>query len=277
MTTTLLLRLAGPLQSWGSASRFVQRTTENAPTKSGVLGLLAAAEGRARGADVSDLAALRFGVRIDQPGSRLVDFHKAENHDTGRVMPLSYRYYLTDAVFVAAVEGEDGLIRRLHDAVDAPRFLPYLGRRSCPPSLPLLFADSLSSLPLETALRQVPWQASRWYVRQLQRTAGASGEPSAAEELDLLLDCAAGETPDFSLRDTPITYDPRHRQYALRGVRSDHVNAPPPHDPTAHLRPVPAGAPPRSPGADDGYGTTGGGGPAADRPAPNSPSATDVS
>lgn len=48
--TVLLLRLAGPLQSWGSAARFARRGTENAPTKSGVLGLLAAAEGRPRDA-----------------------------------------------------------------------------------------------------------------------------------------------------------------------------------------------------------------------------------
>ncbi|MEV7715510.1 CRISPR-associated protein Cas5, partial [Streptomyces sp. NPDC088270] len=59
--SVLLMRLAGPLQSWGSAARFVRRTTENAPTKSGVLGLLAAAQGRRRDADLSDLAALEFG------------------------------------------------------------------------------------------------------------------------------------------------------------------------------------------------------------------------
>ncbi len=244
--TTLLLCLAGPLQAWGSTARFVQRTTENAPTKSGVLGLLAAAEGRPRGADLSDLAALRFGVRIDQPGSRIKDFHKAENHDTGRVMPLSDRYYLADAVFVAGVEGEEAFIRRLHAAVGAPGFLPFLGRRSCPPSRPLLlgkasngFVESLSDRPLEDALRAVPWQASRWYQRQSARADGAGGGQAAPEELDLLLDCPPGETPDFSLRDTPVTFDPRHRQYAIRGVRARHMAAPPAHDPLSHLRPLP--------------------------------------
>lgn len=241
--TVLLLRLAGPLQAWGSASRFTRRTTENAPTKSGVLGLLASAEGRPRGSDLSDLAALRFGVRIDQPGTRVKDFHKAENGDTGRVMPLSDRYYLADAVFVAGVEGEDELVRRLHDAVGAPRFLPFLGRRSCPPSRPLLFDESLTDRPLQEALREAPWQASHWYVRQLGRTASATGAPPVPEELDLLLDCPPDETPDFSLRDTPVSFDPRHRQYAVRGVRAGHVSAPPrqdgappPHDPTSHLR-----------------------------------------
>ncbi|MFE9906384.1 type I-E CRISPR-associated protein Cas5/CasD [Streptomyces achromogenes] len=227
--TVLLLRLAGPLQAWGSAARFVRRTTENAPTKSGVLGLLAAAQGRPRGADLSDLATLRFGVRIDQPGTRVRDFHKAQHAESGRVMPLSERYYLADAVFVAGVEGPDELIRRLHQALEAPRFLPYLGRRSCPPSRPLLFKGSLTDGPLEDALRAVPWQASRWYIRQLGRTGAGH------EQLDLLMDCPADEAPDFSLRDTPVTFDPRHRQYTMRGVRTGHVNAPA-HDPTSHLR-----------------------------------------
>lgn len=43
--STLLLRLAGPVQSWGIDSKFEVRRTENAPSKSGVTGLLAAALG----------------------------------------------------------------------------------------------------------------------------------------------------------------------------------------------------------------------------------------
>jgi len=40
---TLLLRLAGPMQSWGLSSRFTIRDTSLEPSKSGVLGLLCAA------------------------------------------------------------------------------------------------------------------------------------------------------------------------------------------------------------------------------------------
>ncbi|MFH8220656.1 type I-E CRISPR-associated protein Cas5/CasD [Streptomyces sp. NPDC018057] len=243
--TVLLLCLAGPLQAWGSAARFVRRTTENAPTKSGVLGLLAAAQGRPRTADLSDLAALRFGVRVDQPGTRVRDFHKAQHAESGKVMPLSYRFYLADAVFVAGVEGPEKLIRQLHHALETPYFLPYLGRRSCPPARPLLFEGSLTDGPLEDALRATPWQASPWYARQLARAgAGVHGEGRPQpEQLDLLLDCPADETPDFSLRDTPVAFDPRHRQYTMRGVRIGHVNAPA-HDPTAHLRRAAPSGPP---------------------------------
>ncbi|MCI3930528.1 type I-E CRISPR-associated protein Cas5/CasD [Streptomyces sp. AN091965] len=231
--TVLLLRLAGPMQSWGSAARFARRSTENAPTKSGVLGLLAAAEGRPRDADLSDLVALRFGVRIDQPGSRLRDFHTAHHADSGKAMPLSERFYLSDAVFVAGVEGDEDLLHRLHEAVLAPHFLPYLGRRSCPPSRPLDMGLPQRGVTLEEALRGAPLQASHWYVRQ----AAKRGEnPSDPDPLDLLVDCPPGETPHLSMRDSPVSYDPRHRQYALRGVLTGHVDAPSAHDPTIGLR-----------------------------------------
>jgi CRISPR system Cascade subunit CasD len=236
--TVLLLRLAGPLQSWGSAARFARRGTENAPTKSGVLGLLAAAQGRSREADLSDLTALRFGVRIDQPGSRMRDFHTAHHADSGKSMPLSERFYLADAVFVAGVEGDAELIRNLHRALLEPRFLPYLGRRSCPPSRPLTMGDPQESVSLEEALRRAEWQASDWYVAQLARTARYGDGPAGPEPLELLLDSLPDETPHLSLRDKPVSFDPRHRQYALRGVRTEQTTAPAHHDPTAALRPV---------------------------------------
>ncbi|WP_030023062.1 type I-E CRISPR-associated protein Cas5/CasD [Streptomyces monomycini] len=248
--SVLLLRLAGPLQAWGSAARFARRSTENAPTKSGVLGLLAAAQGRPRQADLADLAALRFGVRIDQPGSRLRDFHTAHHADSGKAMPLSERFYLADAVFVAGLEGDPELLRELHEALLYPRFLPYLGRRSCPPSQPLAMGPPQDT-SLEETLRHAEWQASGWYVQQLQRTAGHGATPGP-EVLDMLLDCPPGDTPDFSLRDTPVSYDARHRRYALRGIRSTQATAahhatPPAHEPTTGLASVPFETPATSP------------------------------
>lgn len=231
--SVLLLRLAGPLQAWGSAARFVRRTTENAPTKSGVLGLLAAAQGRAREADLSDLAALRYGVRIDQPGTRVRDFQTARHFDSGKSMPLSERYYLSDAVFVAAVEGEPDVVHGLSDAVREPVYLPYLGRRSCPPAAPIDLGVR-DDVDLVTALTQAPWQASDWYRA---RTAGRS------DGLALLIDCPPESAPELSLRDEPLSFDPRHRRYGLRGVVSASVpvpeppspQQPPDHDPTSVL------------------------------------------
>ncbi|MDX6740993.1 type I-E CRISPR-associated protein Cas5/CasD [Actinocorallia sp. A-T 12471] len=227
--TVLLVRLAGPLQSWGSAARFARRGTENAPTKSGVLGLLAAALGRSRQQDVSDLAALRFGVRVDQPGQRLRDFHTAHHADSGKAMPLSERYYLQDAVFVAGVEGDLRLLHQVHEALREPRFLPYLGRKSCPPSQPLDITPPQDK-SLERALREAPWEASQWY-RDKNR--------GAAPPLEILLETGPGETPTMTLRDLPVSFDPRHRQYALRGVSSVFADGVA-HDPTSHLIPLPS-------------------------------------
>ena len=75
--STLLLRLAGPMQSWGTQSRHSLRDTGQEPSKSGVIGLVAAALGRPRDRDISDLAGLRMGVRVDHEGRVSKDFHAA--------------------------------------------------------------------------------------------------------------------------------------------------------------------------------------------------------
>lgn len=80
---TLLLRLAAPLQSWGADSKFETRKTNREPTKSGVIGLLAAALGL-RWDDAVGLARLNgmhFAVRADREGSLLVDFHTANREE----------------------------------------------------------------------------------------------------------------------------------------------------------------------------------------------------
>ncbi|MGL4306375.1 MAG: type I-E CRISPR-associated protein Cas5/CasD [Mycobacteriaceae bacterium] len=203
--TTLLLTLAGPLQAWGAESRFSRRTTRQEPTKSGVLGLLAAAQGRRRTDPLEDLASLKFGVRIDQPGRLLRDFQTAKSLDGKRVMPLSYRYYLSDAVFIAGVEGDSSLISALEEALRRPTFPLYLGRRSCPPSMPL--HPTVTDVPLLDALQAAPWQASLWHRRKQSKRLNLrvviDGDPGKA-----------GET----IRDEPISFDPQLRQYGWRTV-----------------------------------------------------------
>ncbi|WP_228978476.1 type I-E CRISPR-associated protein Cas5/CasD [Streptomyces sp. DH12] len=232
--SVLTLQLAGPLQSWGASARFARRTTESAPTKSGVIGLLAAAQGRARHTPIDDLAALRFAVRLDQPGQRLRDYQTAHHQVSEKSMPVSERFYLADAVFVAAVEGDDTLIRTLHQAVRDPGFLPFLGRRSCPPSRPVDLAVHDSDL--EQALADEPWHASTWYQRQRRR--------DATIELTVLLESRDG-TGDV-LRDQPVSFAADRRLHALRTITTTTVTVPNPlavprpavprHDPVSHLQ-----------------------------------------
>lgn len=138
---TLLLRLAAPLQSWGSQSKFNIRLTDREPTKSGVVGMLAAALGIQRNDDpkkLEPLNALRFGVRVEKEGKLLRDFHTV--HGTqNKCSYITERFYLSDAVFMVALESENReFLEQLIYALNHPVYALFLGRRSCPPTLPIV-------------------------------------------------------------------------------------------------------------------------------------------
>lgn len=231
MTAVLVLRLAGPLQSWGGRSRFVRRETEQAPTKSGVIGLLAAARGMRRTDELTELFGLRFGVRSDQPGRLVRDFQTARSLDGSRVMPLSYRYYLADAVFVATIAGDEALLRGLDEAVRRPCFPLYLGRRSCPPAGPVTLGVRHGTLT--GVLQGEPWQAAAWHRR------GLRGE---SVTVPVVRDATPDDACTETMRDEPLSFDPRRREYGWRAVVREevvlsHPDPPtvPDHDPLAVL------------------------------------------
>ena len=211
MSEVLVLRLAGPLQSWGSSSRFTRRSTEAFPTKSGIVGLLAAAQGRRRTDPIEDLLALRFGVRKDQPGRVIRDFHTARTLDGKESMPLSNRYYLADAVFLAGIEGDRPLLEGIDEALQHPAFPLYLGRRSCPPTHPVSLG--LRETTLLDALRAEPWLASPWFRKQ---------QHSHVFDAELLLDQEVVPAEERGAargsRDVPVSFDPRRRDYGFRQV-----------------------------------------------------------
>lgn len=225
--TVLALRLAGPLQSWGVGSRFVRRMTEPAPSKSGVLGLIAAAQGRRRTDSIEDLWQLRFGVRLDQPGQVVRDFQTAVPQ-TGKPLPLSYRYYLSDATFLALVEADSQLLSAIDGALRNPTFPLYLGRRSCPPAGPVTLG--LRDGEIQSVLKSEPWHASPWHRRK---------NAASKVTLDFIVDCQPSDDRSETLRDVPISFDPQRREYGWRSVLRSWVevqnpDAPPradPHDP----------------------------------------------
>lgn len=217
--TTLVLRLAAPLQSWGTASRFVRRGTDRAPSRSGVIGLLAAARGLRRTDPLEDLLQLRIGVRTEQPGRVERDFQTARTRDGSDAMPLSYRYYLADAVFAVAIEGPTDLLQGLREALRRPVFPVYLGRRSCPPAGKL--DHGLRDGDVATVLKSLPWLASP----AVQRAAGSTVTLTVHRDCD-------PDTPGCDVvRDDPITFDPAHRQWGWRSVTRYAVTVP---NPSAH-------------------------------------------
>ena len=203
--STLLLLLTGPLQAWGDSSRFAQRTTNREPTKSGVIGLVAAAQGRRRTDSLEDLLTLRFGVRVDAPGEIMRDFQTARQTD-GKSLPLTYRYYLSDATFVSGLEGPEKLLTALDGHLRSPEFPLYLGRRSCPPSRPV--ALGVRETSLEEALRAERWRASEVQQQRIR---------ARQVKLRMVLDAEPG-TDGITQRDVPLSFDPEHRQYAWRAV-----------------------------------------------------------
>ncbi|MGW0876764.1 type I-E CRISPR-associated protein Cas5/CasD [Streptomyces sp. NPDC002755] len=249
-TSVLLLRLAAPLQSWGDRSSFNRRETQPEPTKSGIVGLLAAAAGRSRNAALDDLASLGLGIRIDQPGSLLRDYHTVSDHRglpllsasvtaKGQQKPtapvkhthLTQRFYLQDAIFLAAVEGPEDLITTLEHAVRHPAFALALGRRSCVPTQPLALGQR--SGPLAEVLRAEPWQASSTVKRQWGRGNGNAAHVG----LPVTLEDPAGEEIRY---DVPFTFAPTSRAYTTRRVSRIYLSAPTglTPDPT---RPAPSG------------------------------------
>ena len=138
---TLLLRLEGPMQSWGYRSRFDYRDTALEPTRSGVIGLICAAMGIARGEDISRFNSLRLGVRVDREGRPERDYHtaldviKADGRGTDTV--VSYRDYLADASFTVGLESSDRrLLDEIAEALQSPRWPLFLGRKAFPLAAP---------------------------------------------------------------------------------------------------------------------------------------------
>jgi CRISPR system Cascade subunit CasD len=166
---TLLLQLVGPMQAWGTSSRFDERDTGKEPSKSGVVGLMAAALGidRANWADLEPLCSLRMGVRHDRPGMPRRDFQTAQNiikadssghHDTA----VTQRHYLADAAFLVGLEGRGRqLLERVHCALANPAWPLALGRKSYVPSEPVWMPDAVVDKPLREALLGWPRIARR--------------------------------------------------------------------------------------------------------------------
>ncbi|MFD9692434.1 type I-E CRISPR-associated protein Cas5/CasD [Kitasatospora sp. NPDC059088] len=227
-TPGLLLRLAAPVQSWGERSQFNERDTAPFPTRSGVIGLLAAALGRKRGEDIGDLATLSLTVRADRPGTVLRDLHtvggglpaprtvttaEGKKRSGATATLLSHRYYLADAVFTAAITADSGLLETWAQALRNPHWPPYLGRRSCPPEGPLLLGlvdDPLHHLVHLPIARRTPTGTRTVDVvfhgdQPLDRL-GTHPQPGGDD----------GSTPAGEVTDDPVTFHARERSYRAR-------------------------------------------------------------
>ncbi|MER5866114.1 type I-E CRISPR-associated protein Cas5/CasD [Kitasatospora sp. NPDC002040] len=162
----LVLHLTGVLQSWGVRSGFTEyRDSAEHPTRSGVLGFLACALGKPRGSGPEELDQLDLTVRVDRPGTPMEDYHTIGGQTPEEVIPsadggtrkgatLTRRAYLADAAFTIVLTGPAIVLTQACDALDRPTYIPFLGRRACPPDAP--FNLGLHSIDVEQALRTAP-------------------------------------------------------------------------------------------------------------------------
>lgn len=204
--SALLLRLEGPLQSWGTLDRFGIRTTDAEPSKSGVVGLLCAAMGveRSDDATISAFGRLAMGILVEREGSPLRDYHTAGGGTfAGRPHAVydrklkravhtvpTERHYLADASFLVALEGDDALLERAREGLRSPVWPIFLGRKACPPSSPVFLDIRPASVSecLRRSLSPVP--------------------------LRLVLEAPTGRPRD----DVPLSFEPR--RYGRRYVES---------------------------------------------------------
>ncbi len=210
------------MQSWGIASNYDIRRTEQFPSKSATIGLLAAALGRTRDESIEDLNILRFGARGDLPGSIRYDFQMAK----GDSDYLIRRYYVEDGIFLVGLESEDeSMLKTLEYALSHPRFPIFLGRKSCPPTLPFILG--IRSAPLEQALTEEPWLVPDWRKKK------------ASSLLRIMIDCPNGEKANAVQRDVPISFSSYRREYRNRGVNMFYIDKASErsdeHDPMAEL------------------------------------------
>lgn len=230
--STLLLRFAGPMQSWGM-DKFERRGTSRIPTKSAVIGMIMASLGMRRDKQIpKELLDLRFGVRCDDEGVVIRDYHtvkkmkedktktKVRRISSSEVMvdfEVTYnsqvatpyettRYYLCDAVFLIGLEGDENYLKKVERALLSPVFPLFLGRKSCPPEGKLVLG--IRQLPLEEALRQEEWLISDWRQKQKHKQIG---------DISLRISIDASENDDgYFVADMPISFDYKHRQYGVR-------------------------------------------------------------
>jgi CRISPR system Cascade subunit CasD len=202
----LVFRLYGTMCSWGDIAVGEVRPSTAHPSKSAILGLIAAALGIKRPDTVgnaNERTALEeahnalaqgygFAVRVDAPGMPLVDYHTAQvpSSGTGRnrrqfatrrdellAVPradlntiLSRRDYRVDALYTIVLWARPGALHSLTElaaGLHEPVFVLYLGRKSCPPALPLaaqvVTADNILAA-MENAALPLPDDFSRHLV-----------------------------------------------------------------------------------------------------------------
>ena len=216
-----ILHLYGPMQSWADTGFGQLREAGEFPSRAAVLGLVAAALGIGR-ADrrlVRLHEALRVDVATVRPGHVRRDFHTVETRKDGN-RTLTARDYHHDAHFVALVTGDALLVGEAAAALRRPVYGTFLGRRSCPPALPLF------PHPVEGDAYEALLAATRATAQAFPQGDETWRRGRAAETLTVWLDghFAPPDLPPSLREATSVTHGTRRAR--LVGPRRAYAAAP---------------------------------------------------
>lgn len=159
MADYLVFQLYGPMAAWGDIAVGEYRPSFAHPSKSAIIGLLAAALGIRRDDEERQRSlaeACSFAVRVDAMGTMLRDYHTAQVPSAKKGITqftrrsellveklntiLSTRDYRCDAAYTVAIRVSDRStvsVQMISEKLRRPDFTLYLGRKSCPLALPL--------------------------------------------------------------------------------------------------------------------------------------------
>lgn len=164
MAAYIVLRFQAPMMSFGEGDWFDVRGTNTFPTKSAIVGFLACCQGIRRDEEerIRELSeSIKITVRQDMAPIIIRDFQTvlATVNSNGNIVenPLvSPRHYLGEAAFTIWIRVDnEALLAKLEKALKDPQWIPYLGRKSCPPSYPF-YETTLKDTSLREAIEKVP-------------------------------------------------------------------------------------------------------------------------
>jgi len=144
---TLILKTEG-MSAYGLQTFDVHRKVNHFPTRSAILGLLAAAMGfcREQHSQIFALSQkLQIAVQVNNAGQKIVDYHTVQNFRSpfGKIQKgtkPTFREYWCDSEHTFAITSDDNTIKQLEEKVNSPVFFLFQGRKSCPLTRPLFEA-----------------------------------------------------------------------------------------------------------------------------------------
>ena len=212
-TACLVLRLEGPLQSWGTTSQYNRRGTELLPSRSAIMGMLCAARGLTRGSEdekkwldrCADLGMLAVAVPRERRNRelavrRLEDFHTVLHtlKASGGIKDchITRRQYLLDAAFRVFLSGERTVLEQAAQALQDPKWGLWLGRKCCIPAAPVF-----------VGIFETEEEAKRHCL------------PCDVDELIWVKDVASFEDGTDSVPDMPLSFATAARKFQLRRIQ----------------------------------------------------------